>query len=69
MEQIENRVAIEQENDAEEVMNSTASSDAREALEHGPHRATVLAGLAVVLLFIGRLLFYFILFMRRGYVG
>ena len=50
MEQIENRVAIEQENDAEEVMNSTASSDAREALEHGPHRATVLAGLAVVMI-------------------
>jgi hypothetical protein len=39
VEQIENRVAIEQENDAEEVMNSTASSDAREALEHGPHRS------------------------------
>ena len=42
---------------------------ARAALSHGEPGAILIAGIAVALLFIGWLLFYFVLFMRRGYVG
>ena len=42
---------------------------AAQALEHGPRGALVLAGISVGLLFIGWLLFYFVLFMPRGPVG
>ena len=40
-----------------------------QALEHGPRGALVLAGISVGLLFIGWLLFYFVLFIPRGPVG
>ena len=40
-----------------------------EALQHGPRGAFVLASISVGLLFIGWLLFYFVLFMPRGSVG
>jgi hypothetical protein len=40
-----------------------------EALKHGPRGALLVAGIAVGLLFIGWLLFYFLLFMPRGPVG
>jgi hypothetical protein len=36
---------------------------------HGPRGALLLAGISVGLLFIGWLLFYFILFLPRGSVG
>jgi hypothetical protein len=44
-------------------------ADARGELSHGARGAILIAGIAVSLLFIGWLLFYFVLFMRRGYVG
>jgi hypothetical protein len=43
--------------------------EASAALSHGARGAVLIAGIAVALLFIGWLLFYFVLFMRRGYVG
>ena len=43
--------------------------EARHELTHGARGAVVVAGIAVALLFLGWLLFYFVLFMRRGYVG
>jgi hypothetical protein len=39
------------------------------ALKHGPRGALVLASISVGLLFIGWLLFYFVLFIPRGPVG
>jgi hypothetical protein len=39
------------------------------ALERGPIGAYVVASIAVGLLFIGWLAFYFLLFMRRGAIG
>jgi len=39
------------------------------SLSHGPRGALLLAGISVGLLFIGWLLFYFVLFMPRGPVG
>lgn len=65
----------------EEEHHYTAASDpgrvdpainratALEALKNGPRGALLLAGWAVALLFIGWLLFYFVLFMGRGIVG
>lgn len=40
-----------------------------EALKHGPRGALLLAGIAVGLLFIGWLAFYFLLFLPRGSIG
>jgi hypothetical protein len=40
-----------------------------ESLHHVPRGALVVAGIAVALLFIGWLAFYFLLFMPRGSVG
>ena len=39
------------------------------ALERGPRGAWLLSALAVGLLFVGWILFYFLLFMRRGPIG
>jgi hypothetical protein len=39
------------------------------SLEDGPRGAYFLAGISVGLLFIGWLLFYFLLFMPRGNIG
>jgi hypothetical protein len=69
MESIENPVSVQQKIIAEDVGVEPASTRVQEAIEEGPYGALVLAGLAVCLLFIGWLLFYFVLFMRRGYVG
>ena len=44
-------------------------ADARIALSHGARGAALIAGVAVTLLLLGWLLFYFCLFLRRGYVG
>ena len=43
--------------------------EAQYELLHGARGALLVAGIAVAVLFIGWLLFYFVLFMRRGYVG
>jgi hypothetical protein len=45
------------------------SGAAAEAFEHGPRGAFLVAGIAVTLLFIGWLAFYFLLFMPRGSIG
>ena len=42
---------------------------AAEALKRGPIGALILSAIAVGLLFIGWMLFYFLLFMGRGPVG
>jgi hypothetical protein len=42
---------------------------AAERLQHGPRGAFVVSGIAVALLFIGWLGFYFLLFMPRGSIG
>jgi hypothetical protein len=44
-------------------------ADARIALSQGALGAAIIAGAAVALLLLGWLLFYFCLFLRRGYVG
>ena len=40
-----------------------------EALSEGPRGAFIVSLIAAGLLFIGWLLFYFLIFMRRGYIG
>ena len=45
------------------------SDEAVRALSRGPVGAFFIAGIAVVLLFLGWLFFYFILFMPRGSIG
>lgn len=42
---------------------------AAEALKNGPRGALLLGGIAVGLLFIGWLAFYFLLFLPRGSIG
>jgi hypothetical protein len=42
---------------------------AAEPLQHGPRGAFAVAGIAVALLFVGWLAFYFLLFMPRGSIG
>ena len=46
-----------------------AAHAARRALSSGPWGAYLVAGIAVGLLFIGWLAFYFLLFMPRGSIG
>lgn len=53
----------------EHVAAPIHAQTAAEALEHGPRGALVIASIAVALLFVGWLLFYFVLFMPRGPVG
>ena len=48
---------------------ATHASHAAEALKRGPVGALILSAIAVGLLFIGWILFYFLLFMGRGPVG
>jgi hypothetical protein len=45
------------------------SEEAAEALRNGPIGALVVAGIAVALLFIGWIAFYFLLFLPRGPIG
>jgi len=47
----------------------TTGSEVAEILRRGPRGAMLIASVAVGMLFLGWLLFYFVLFMRRGYVG
>jgi hypothetical protein len=53
----------------EHVAAPIDAQTAAEALKHGPRGALVLASISVGLLFVGWLLFYFVLFMPRGPVG
>ena len=47
----------------------TRSDEAAQALRNGPIGAYIVAGITVGLLFIGWLVFYFLLFMPRGSIG
>jgi hypothetical protein len=47
----------------------TSSDEAVQALRNGPIGAYLVAGIAVGLLFLGWLAFYFLLFMPRGSIG
>jgi hypothetical protein len=53
----------------EDEVREQGRIEVQQALAHGARGAILVAGIAVALLFIGWLLFYFVLFMRRGYVG
>jgi len=53
----------------EHVAAPIDAQTAAEALKHGPRGALVLASISVGLLFVGWLLFYFVLFIPRGPVG
>jgi hypothetical protein len=46
-----------------------SSDEAAQALHNGPIGAYIVAGITVGLLFIGWLVFYFLLFMPRGSIG
>ena len=56
-------------NDSELVAAPIGPSEAAEALKNGPVGALVVAAVAVGLLFIGWMAFYFLLFMPRGPIG
>jgi hypothetical protein len=49
--------------------SEVAAQAARKALSSGPMGAYLVAGIAVGLLFIGWLAFYFLLFLPRGSIG
>lgn len=53
----------------EHVAAAIRSDEAAEALKNGPIGALTLASIAVGILFIGWLAFYFLLFMPRGPIG
>ena len=53
----------------EHVAAPIGSDEAAEALRDGPVGALVVASIAVSLLFIGWMLFYFLLFLPRGPIG
>ena len=55
--------------DQEHVAAPISADAAAEALKRGPIGALILSAIAVGLLFIGWILFYFLLFMGRGPVG
>jgi hypothetical protein len=57
------------ETDTEPANDPTLDPEAMHALLHGPRGALYIASAGAGLLFVGWLLFYFLLFMRRGYVG
>lgn len=56
-------------NSIEYVAEPKGAAAAAESLQHGPRGAFVISGIAVALLFIGWLAFYFFLFIPRGSVG
>jgi hypothetical protein len=53
----------------EHVAVPITAEAAAEALRHGPVGALILAVISVGILFIGWLLFYFLLFLPRGPIG
>jgi hypothetical protein len=65
----DNQLTIAPESTTEKVIIDLDPGEYHHPLEKGPYGAMVLAGIAVALLFLGWLLFYFVLFMRRGYIG
>jgi hypothetical protein len=53
----------------EHVAAPIRADEAARALKNGPVGALIVASIAVGLLFIGWMLFYFLLFMPRGPIG
>jgi len=53
----------------EHVAASIGAVEAAEALRNGPIGALIVASIAVALLFIGWIAFYFFLFLPRGPIG
>jgi len=53
----------------EHVAAPIGADEAADALRNGPIGALVVASIAVALLFIGWMAFYFLLFMPRGPIG
>jgi hypothetical protein len=53
----------------EHVSAPIGADEAAQALRQGPIGALIVASIAVGLLFLGWLLFYFLLFLPRGSVG
>jgi hypothetical protein len=53
----------------EHVADPIATVELAQILKEGPRGAFLLAGISVGFLFIGWLLFYFLLFMPRGSIG
>jgi hypothetical protein len=53
----------------EHVAAPIGPDEAAEALKNGPIGALVVASIAVALLFIGWMAFYFLLFLPRGPIG
>ena len=64
-EQVHQSAAARTENVAVPMDDEAAA----QALKRGPIGALWLSGIAVALLFVGWILFYFLLFMRRGPIG
>lgn len=69
MEPINHALPAGSRGSGEDEVKEQERIEAQHALAHGARGAILVAGVAVALLFIGWLLFYFVLFMRRGYVG
>ena len=54
---------------AERVAVPHSSDEAAAALRNGPRGALVISAIAVTILFVGWILFYFFLFLPRGSIG
>jgi F0F1-type ATP synthase assembly protein I len=61
----DDRVSSAPNDDADQAMNGTIASEQ----QGEPRGAMLIAAIAVGTLLVGWLLFYFLLFMRRGYIG
>ena len=66
---VANELSVAAQSDLPKESGITTGSGVAEILQRGPRGAMLIAGVAVGMLFLGWLLFYFVLFMRRGYVG
>jgi len=66
---VANESSIASESDMPKESIIATGSGVAATLRGGPRGTMLIAGIAVGMLFVGWLLFYFVLFMRRGYVG
>ena len=62
-------LAVVSQSEMPKASSQTTGFEVAETLRRGPRGAMLIAGVTVGMLFLGWLLFYFVLFMRRGYVG
>jgi hypothetical protein len=69
MEKAKKRVLPLRPADPDKENREQERANARIALSHGAEGAAIIAGIGVTMLLLGWLLFYFCLFLRRGYVG